>query len=279
MKIDNEGLKDQLGWAEFNYSIINKAFLKLVKILKLIFVIEFFAFPLTKCQINDEFIYKFYLKLFDFGFKPKYYKYLKNYGYLHKYISNLIIYSNLVIGIFLLFFIVKRAFYGGFRNQILVLINFILSIIFSILNLVLLIYTLFIFIYAIFAIICSLKIIIFHDDDIIYIKLILSTIIYFILFILITINFFYNVKFSFFLRNIQIENSVLGTQTSRFGEIFKYNKKENNSNMNTIIGDNLGLPKNHCLILDNSIGVPKKLLYFERELIKDFKINNIDKDL
>ena len=245
LKMNNKGLKDQMAWTEFKYPFINELFINLLNILKIIFSIEFFAFILTKLQINDEITYKYLVHLIELGHRPIYYiNIFLHFGDLHKIISNIIIYFYLVIGILISLSIAKRALYGGFRHKSLVYGSFIFSFIFCIVNLFMMIICLSIFICTILVIVCSVVLYIdFMDDQIYGIKIIISFFIYLILFILIIIVFIKSIRTSKYLYHIFEENCLLHLNQTRFEQKFIINNITTNNDTNIALEINNNFPE------------------------------------
>ena len=135
LKISNKGLLDQFGFSEWNYPNINEGFKRLGEILDLIYVVLFFSVLLTKFQINNEYTYRFLKYAIELGLSFKLNKYVENYGELEKSLTNYRLYAYVIISIIILLFMLKRAFFGGFKSNLFFWIFFIISLLFILFNL------------------------------------------------------------------------------------------------------------------------------------------------
>ena len=88
-------------------------------ILNFIYVILLFSTLLTKFQINQEYAYRFLKFAIERGFSFKNDKYIESFGELEKNIINYRLYAYILISILILLFMLKRAFFGGFKYNIL----------------------------------------------------------------------------------------------------------------------------------------------------------------
>ena len=148
LKLYNKGLKDQLGFSEWDYPNINDGFSRLGGILDLIYVVLFFSVILTKFNVKDEYEYNFIKYAIELGISVKFSKYYNNYGYLEKTISDFRLYAYIIISIIILLLMLKRAFFGGFKYSWVFWIFFITSILFVLLNLVIVVLTILIDVYS-----------------------------------------------------------------------------------------------------------------------------------
>ena len=170
MKLYNKGLKDQLGFSEWDYPNINEGFSRLGGILNLIYVVLFFSVILTKFHAKDEYAYNFLKYAIELGISVPFSKYYNNYGYLEKTISDFRLYAYIIISIIILLFMLKRAFFGGFKYSWEFLIFFITSILFVLLNLVIVVLTILIDVYSWFSLIAFSSKVHFEDEEILIAK-------------------------------------------------------------------------------------------------------------
>jgi hypothetical protein len=141
LKLYNKGLIDQLGFSEWDYPNINEGFSRLGGILNLIYVVLFFSVILTKFHVKDEYSYKLLKYAIELGISVPFSKYYNNYGYWEKTITDYRLYVYVIISIIILLFMLKRAFFGGFKYSWIFWIFFIISILFVLLNLGILLLT------------------------------------------------------------------------------------------------------------------------------------------
>jgi hypothetical protein len=85
LKVTNKGLKDQVGWTEYQYyPKINEGFSRLLLMFKFSLAIILLTVVMKKFQIDNEYCYNYIKYLFELGYHPKFYKYLYKFGDLVK---------------------------------------------------------------------------------------------------------------------------------------------------------------------------------------------------
>ena len=129
LKFNNKGLKDQLGWIEYNYPLVNDGYGYLVFYFKIL--IYFYVFSMIILPIfhfKDDIFYKYVIHLIDLGAKPYLYGCFKGIGDLQVLLYNLIEYIYLVEGVLILLAIYRWAIYGGFSNIVHIWIVLFISI-------------------------------------------------------------------------------------------------------------------------------------------------------
>ena len=230
LKFNNIGIKDQLGWIEYNYPIINNGFEKLFLYLKSLISIYILSYViLPKFQFNDDIIYNYFLHLFDLGYKPYLYDYLQKFGHSQILLYNLIKYILIVIGILIIYSLFKLAFYGGFSNIVLIMLSLFISIFITLIILVFLALSFLLFVYNF---ICLF---VFSESKISFVgylgsaKLIISIILYLIQFICIYELFPKSIKLSIYLNSVRKETKKLENGEFSSDEAFKF-KALNNKN-------------------------------------------------
>ena len=166
LKVTNKGLKDQLGWTEFQYyPKFNDGFSILLLMFKFSLAVILSATVIKKFQIDNEYCYIYIRYLFELGYHPKYYKYLDKLGDLIKKINNLSFIIYIILYILFMISLLKRSFFSGFSNIFLSLGAFIISIIVCLINLAFTISSVYIDIYSILSFIAFIFINIKFKDD------------------------------------------------------------------------------------------------------------------
>ena len=264
LKTINKGLRDQLGWIDYKYPLINEGFSLIIILFKIIIAIIFYAIYSKYFQINDEFIYKYERHLFELGYHPKLYRLYDKFGNLSEKATNLMIIIYILIEILFIIFIFKRILFGGTSNIIISISRFIISIIFCLINLIFMIFSIYFIIYSIillcFFIIYG-KLIFIENNGIIAYKFFAFISVYFYFFILFLIIFIFSKKLSKYFYNIKIENDKLGFFKSRFEEVFRYKSLNQ---------------ENKMLEVDNSENCPNNLFYKQKN--DENPIPNINKN-
>ncbi len=155
MRLGINSVTDQISLAEWNYPDLNLIFSRLADMCNSIYIILFFSVPLFKMHVEDELTY-FLIRLInkDLLIKPKFSGIFDKYGsYEKKFtVSRFIIY--LIQLIILLLFMLKRIFFGGFKEPLYLLISFIFCIICIINNIIYVIMDLVTILFTLFSIVC-----------------------------------------------------------------------------------------------------------------------------
>ena len=251
LKFNNIGLKDQLGWVEYNYPIINKGFEKLFLYLKFVIYSYIFSIAfLPKYNIKDNIIYNYFLHLFDLGYKPYLFDNLQKYWESKMFLYYSIKYVFLIIGIFVLFSLFKWTFYGGFSNMALIWVSLCISFFITFINLTFAILSFKVYVYnsiIISHIICNIR----FDKYSLFEELRTSWYLYFIQFASISVLFSLSVIFSIFLNSVRSEIKKLDNKELAFENAFKFKSLNN---------------KNIIFEVFNSDNIPKQLFYTKKIL-------------
>jgi len=209
LKFNNIGIKDQLGWIEYNYPIINYGFDKLFLYLKLLIYTYIFSIVIMPIfHIKDDLFYNYFLHLFDLGYKPYLYDNLQKFGDSQILIYNLIKYIFIIKGILIICSLFKWAFFGGFSNIVLNWVSLCISIFITLINLVFLIFCFLTFVYNIISLFITY---ITQENKISFgdysgfVKLLISIFLYIIQLLFISLLFSNSIKFSIFLNSVRIE--------------------------------------------------------------------------
>ena len=250
LKVINQGLKDQLSWSDLRYPKTNEGYYRLEYMLKNIFFILFFLIFLTKLQVRDEFIYKYYRHLIELGYRTAFYSIFDSFGEWNMNSTNILLIIYIILGIIILILLFIRAFFGGFANEFLLVGNLIFAIVFNILNCLAMILCIYLTVCLILSYIFTLNIR-FLEEQVIDEKFIVSIYFYGILIFLFLILFIFSIQYSKYLYNNINENKILGKKESRFEEAFKFTDLDG---------------KNKIFEVDNSKNLPKKLFYREKIL-------------
>ena len=293
LKFNNTGIKDQLSWIEYNYPIANYGFMKLficLELLVLSYIISIIILP--KFHIKDDIFYKYFLHLYELGYKPYLYDNLQKLGELQISFYYLIKYIFLVIGILILFSLFKWTFYGGFSNIIQIWIAFFISIFINLINLAFAILSFLLLAYSIINRI-TLERKINFNYDLMFSKFMASIILYFTLSLSTAILFAISLRFSIFLNSVRKETKKLENDELGSENVFKV-RTLNNENFifQAINSDKISkhlfyikkrdenpIINNHTQIIDQSSNLfyeqsQEQLLDKKMQLeLKNFKIN------
>ena len=244
LKFDNIGIKDQLGWIEYNYPIINNGFNKLFFYMKsLIYTYIYSNVILPIFHIKDDIFYSYFLHLFDLGYKPYLYDNLQKYSDSQILLYNLIKYILIVLAILIICFLFKWAFYGGFSSVVLIWVSFFISIIITLVTLFLAILSFLIVVYNIISTFIISRNLSFADKDFGFSKLLISNYLSAIQCSFVFSLFSISLEFSIFLYSIRSEIKKLENEELDSEDAFKF-KALNNENFifETVNLDNI--PKN-----------------------------------
>jgi hypothetical protein len=184
---ENLAICDQLSLADWDYPKLNGIFEKLGKIAYLIYGVLFVSVPLFKLHINNEYNYHtlvsqsiFYTG--SYSGKPKFLSVFKSFGAFELGLTNSRFALYVVSIFFILLFMLKRMFFGGFTRPILSIISFVICIIFVLENIIYIILSFLVILFAVFSIICYYGIDKNASDDMIqtklYIQMVLNIIIF-----------------------------------------------------------------------------------------------------
>ena len=226
-------------------------------ILNLIYVILFFSILLTKFQINQEYAYRFLKFAIERGFSFKNDKYIESFGELEKNIINYRLYAYILISILILLFMLKRAFFGGFKYKILHWIFFLVSILFILYNLVNLILAIIIEVYSWIYIDVFEKRIKFNDDTFIA-KLAVQACLNTLIFVIQIILFLKSIGYTIFMYSVKSENDKLVRQNQEVNNNSKGKKEEGFE----FVGLDM---KPYYFQPINNTALPKNLLYVRTE--------------
>ena len=258
LKLTNKGLVDQLGFSEWDYPHINEGFSRLGSLLDLIYVILFFLVLLTKFHVKDEYTYQFLKYAIELGYSISFSKYYEIYGNLEKNITELRIYVYLLITIILLLFMIKRAFFGGFKRNGIFWIFFIISLLFILLNLIILLITILIDVYTWLSFIAYISKITFSHDGLVFAKFIIQGCLNIIIIILQIAIFAKSISYTIFLYSMKKANDELANEN-----------KEDNIYNNSIRNKEEGFEftaldlKPYFFQVINNTKLPKYLLYLK----------------
>ena len=184
---ENLAICDQLSLADWDYPKLNGIFEKLGKIAYLIYGVLFVSVPLFKLHINNEYNYHtlvsqsiFYTG--SYSGKPKFLSVFKSFGAFELGLTNSRFALYVVSIFFILLFMLKRMFFGGFTRPILSIISFVICIIFVLENIIYIILSFLVILFAVFSVICYYGIDKNASDDMIqtklYIQMVLNIIIF-----------------------------------------------------------------------------------------------------
>jgi hypothetical protein len=161
MRLGLNSVTDQISLSEWNYPDLNLIFSRLADMCNSIYIILFFSVPLFKMHVEDELIYHL-IKLVNVSLenkKPKFSDIFNKYGSYEKSFTESRFILYLIQLIILLLFMLKRIFFGGFKEPNYLLISFIFCIICIINNIVYVIMDFITILFTLFSIIC------FYDID------------------------------------------------------------------------------------------------------------------
>ena len=249
LKFNNKGLKDQLGWIEYNYPLVNDGFDYLVFYFKIfIFIYMFSMLILPIFHFKDDIFYKYVIHLIDLGAKPYLYGCFKGIGDLQILLYNLIEYIYLVEGVIILLAIYRWAIYGGFSNIVHIWIALFISIIIYLINLGFLVLSFLTIVYNIISLFL-LQFILPSESDLIFGKLYVLCFLYFFILIFIIILIIINFTFSNFLNSVRKETKKFENEEIGPEEVFKVKTYDN---------------ENFIFEAVNSENVPKNLFYSKK---------------
>jgi hypothetical protein len=142
VKLGLNSVTDQISLAEWNYPDINIIFSRLADMSNSIYIILFFSVPLFKMHVDDELLY--YLIILantplnqNSNFKKaKFFSVYEDYGSYEKRFTKSRFILYLIQLIIILFFMLKRIFFGGFKEPSYLLFSYILCIICLIENII-----------------------------------------------------------------------------------------------------------------------------------------------
>ena len=229
LKFNNTGIKDQLSWIEYNYPIINYGFWNLFMCLQLLVLSYIFSIIILPIfHIKDDIFYKYFLHLYDLGYKPYLYDNLQKLGELQILFYSTIKYIFLVIGILILFPLIKWAFYGGFSNVIKIWIALFISIF---INLIFLTFVILSFLLLVYSIInrITLERKIYFNYNLMSSKFMASIIFYLLISLFNAVLFAQSIAFSIFLYSVRKETKKLENDELVSENVFKV-KTLNNEN-------------------------------------------------
>ena len=230
LKFMNKGIKDQLGWIDYNYPIMNKGFEQLFFYLKVLIYTYILSNVISLTfHIKDSNFYNYYLHLFELGYQPYLYENLRKFAELQILFYNLIKYIFVIIGILVTFSLFKWTLYGGSSNAVLIWFSLFISIIVNLINLALSIISFLIFVYNITSLIIIGQDKISFVDQTEFEKLMYSIYFYAVLFVCILILLSIGIKFSMFLISVIYETKKLEKEEFPSEDIIKF-KTLNNEN-------------------------------------------------
>ena len=131
MRLGLNSVTDQISLSEWNYPDLNLIFSRLADMCNSIYIILFFSVPLFKMHVEDELIYHL-IKLVNVSLenkKPKFSDIFNKYGSYEKSFTESRFILYLIQLIIILLFMLKRIYFGGFKEPLYLLISFILCII------------------------------------------------------------------------------------------------------------------------------------------------------
>jgi hypothetical protein len=250
LKFNNMGIKDQLGWIEYNYPLVNAGFTHLIfcfKSLVYIYLPSMIVFPIF--HYKDDIWYKYIVYLIDLGAKPYLYDCVRKIGDLQGLLYYLIKYIFLVLAILLLFPIFRWAFYGGFSNINHLWIVLFISIVFNLIILAFMILSFLTFAYNLINMLLFMYELPFVCN-LIFPKLYAFIILYFFIFIFILVLFLYSIGFSRYINSVRKETKKLENEKLGSEDVFKVKTIEN---------------ENFILEAVNSDSIPKNLFYSKKK--------------
>ena len=155
VRLENEAIIDILSFTDWDYSYFNDIFLKLAKISKFIYGILIVSIASFKMHINNEINYILMKEIyFDIDEnEPKFYDVFIMYGSLEKSFSESRFALYIISLFFILLFMLKRVYFGGFSKYAFSLISFIFSSFFILLNIILALLTFIMIIVTIFSLV------------------------------------------------------------------------------------------------------------------------------
>ena len=160
MRLGLNSVTDQISLAEWNYPDLNLIFSRLADMCNSIYIILFFSVPLFKMHVDDELTYQLVRIVNKLSLtKPKFSDKFDKYGSYEKKFTESRFIFYLIQLIILLLFMLKRIFFGGFKEPKYLLISFIFCIICIINNIVYILLDLLTILFTIFSIIS------FYDND------------------------------------------------------------------------------------------------------------------
>jgi len=170
--LDNLAICDQISLADWDYPCLNEIFLKLGKIAYRIYFVLYASLPLFLLHVNNEYNYHMlateYSTIFldSYGIvssrKPKFLSVFKSFGSFELNLTNSRFALYFISIFFILLFMLKRIFFGGFTHYILSLISFVICIIFVLENIIYIILSFLLLLFAIFSYVCFKD---FHYKD------------------------------------------------------------------------------------------------------------------
>ena len=244
LKFNNIGLKDQLGWIEYNYPIINNGFEKLFLYMKiLIYAYIFVIVILPIFHIKDDIFYNYFLYLFDLGYKPYLYDNLQKFADTQILLYNLVKYIFIVKAILVIISLFRWAFYGGFSNVAIIWVILFISVIITLICLFLGILSFLQIAYNIISTIIIARKIDFADKDFGFIKLLISNYLSAIQFTFIMILFGFSLTFSIFINSVRSEIKNLESEELDSEYAFKFKALNNENFIFEAVNLDFNLPK------------------------------------
>lgn len=177
VRLDNKAITDLLSFTDWEYPDLNEIFLKLGEIANLIYGILYTSIPLFKMHLNKEPNYltistnTLGSSIGPSGKKITFLSVFTMYGSFEFSVTNTRFITNVIDLAFILFFMLKRIYFGGFKRTIMIIICFILTIIFVLDNIVNLILSFLMILFSIFSIVSYYNGFKYLKDDMIQTKL------------------------------------------------------------------------------------------------------------
>ena len=131
LKCNNSYLNDQLNWADIANPENNILFMKLLRVLNLLVTYLIF-FIFSHFLIKNDNMLEYYQHLLDLGYEPKFNTLIRICFYINSILFNFILYTSLILTIFVILSLYIRAIFGGFSSTIILNLKIYFSFIISI---------------------------------------------------------------------------------------------------------------------------------------------------
>ena len=273
VRLGLNSVTDQISLAEWNYPDLNTIFSRLADMGNSIYIILFFSVPLFKMHVKDELIYQL-IKLANKSLdnnelkKPKFSDIFDMYGSYEKNFTESRFILYLIQLIIILLFILKRIFFGGFKEPSYLLISFILCIICLINNIIYVIMNFLIILFTLFSIIS------FYDINNIIINDIMIEVKFFIQLIMNIIIFSLSILLLKETVILTLDYNKIKNDMNKF-----INKEDNidedNPNFKPIEFKYISLEGNVCSIIEyRNINLQRYLFYSSENAQENIEENN-----
>ena len=240
IRLDNKAIINILSFTDWEYPDLNEIFLKLGKIAKFLYGVLFISIALFKMHISKESNYALLVSMdknqnnqnID-SEKPRFYDVFIMYGQLEKSITESRFALYIISLFFILLFMLKMIYFGGFSKYIFSLISFICSFVFILVNMIYFVLTFILILLSIFSLVGYYNIFENDNDNMIQSKLLIQLFLNIAIFGLMIRIFIDNVYLIFSLNQIRKEvynlNNNISSENQQIRKGFQYKGLDDNT--------------------------------------------------